>query len=275
MEKITSILAVVENSVSGAVVLDKAVTLARVFGARVDLLIADSLLAPEFASRCAALVYDEVTLRSLYRSGEPLHVLLLRNIHERLPDVVIKAPSGMHPLRTWSLNANDRELASDSPVPLILVSMRSWNKPMRFAAAVDVSGPDAPIDARAILQAAGFLALGCHGRLDILYSEREERDERVRMERAVKLAQLVREYHVGVERLQVFDGEPEKRLPPLITARQYDVLVLAMGTLTARLADATEGDLVLVKSGNAARDETRHVAGSARQKPAYDGQQFV
>src|SRR5690348_17967205 len=92
MQKLTAILAVVEDSTSGAVVLDKAVTLARVFGARVDLLVADSLLAPEFASRCAALGYDEVTLCSLFRSGEPLHTLLLRRIRERSPDVLIKAP---------------------------------------------------------------------------------------------------------------------------------------------------------------------------------------
>jgi hypothetical protein len=58
MDKITSILAIVENSASGMVVLDKAVALARAFGARVDLLVADSLLTHEFASRCAARVYD-------------------------------------------------------------------------------------------------------------------------------------------------------------------------------------------------------------------------
>src|SRR4051812_33767226 len=173
MEKLTSILAVVENSASGAVVLDKAVALARVFGARVDLLVADSHLTPELASRCAAQVYDEVTLCSLALAGEPLHSVLLRRIHERPPDVLIKA-TGAHSI--------DRELASESPVPVMLVGMNPSSKPMRFAAAVDISSPDASIDARAILQAAGFLALGCHGRLDILYSEREAHDERVRME---------------------------------------------------------------------------------------------
>jgi nucleotide-binding universal stress UspA family protein len=226
MEKVTSIMAVVENSASGAVVLDKAVDLARAFRARVDLLVADSLLTHEFASRCAALVYDEVTLCSLYRSGEPLHSLLIRRIHERQPDMVIKAPAGAHPLRTWTLHANDRELADQCPVPVVLAGMNSWAKPMRFAAAVDISSHESALAARGILQAAGFLTLGCHGTLDILYSEREERDETLRMERAVKLAQLVREFHVGSERLQMFDGAPEKRLPPLIAARQYDLLVL-------------------------------------------------
>ena len=285
MEKLTSILAVVENSESGAVVLDKAVALARAFGARVDLLVADSLLTPEFASRCAARVYDEVTLCSLHRSGEPLHTLLLRRIHERPPDVVVKAPSGVHPLRNWTLHSNDRELAAGSPVPLMLVGMNPWSQPMRFAAAVDVSAPEGTLDTRAILQAAGFLVLGCHGWLDILYSEREERDETVRMERAVKLAQLVREFHVGMERLQMFDGDPARRLPPLITARHYDMLVLAVGphddaaaavgSLAGKLADATAGDVVLVKGGRAARDAQREVARSVRQQAAHDRQQFV
>ena len=51
MDKLTSILAVVEDAGTGTVVLDKAVILARAFGARVDLLIADPLLAVPFASR--------------------------------------------------------------------------------------------------------------------------------------------------------------------------------------------------------------------------------
>ena len=76
------------------------------------------------------------------------------------------------------------------------------------------------------MHTAGFLALGCHGNLDVLYTEREQQDDFVRMERAVRLAQLVREYHVGCERLQMFEGSPDKRLPPLFAARRYDLLVL-------------------------------------------------
>jgi nucleotide-binding universal stress UspA family protein len=286
MEKVTSIMAVVENSASGAVVLDKAVDLARAFRARVDLLVADSLLTHEFASRCAALVYDEVTLCSLYRSGEPLHSLLIRRIHERQPDMVIKAPAGAHPLRTWTLHANDRELADQCPVPVVLAGMNSWAKPMRFAAAVDISSHESALAARGILQAAGFLTLGCHGTLDILYSEREERDETLRMERAVKLAQLVREFHVGSERLQMFDGAPEKRLPPLIAARQYDLLVLGaishregtsltFDSLSSRLVDSTEGDVVLVKGGDAARQAENSRPVSVREQVADHREQLV
>ena len=79
------------------------------------------------------------------------------------------------------------------------------------------------------------------------------------MARAVKLAQLVREFHVGSERLQVFDGPPTEMLPPIVRARQYDVLVVGacshqprlktvFGTMTSRLVDATDGDVLLVKA---------------------------
>jgi hypothetical protein len=109
-----------------------------------------------------------------------------------------------------------------------------------------------------MLEAATFLANGCRANLDILYSERELDDEAVRMERAVEVAQLVRELDPGRRRLQMFSGAPQERLPPLIAARQYDVLVLGVGTegdaadaargLARSFADATRGDLVLVRA---------------------------
>jgi len=83
----------------------------------------------------------------------------------------------------------------------------------------------------------------------------------------------------------MFDGDPARRLPPLITARHYDMLVLAVGphddaaaavgSLAGKLADATAGDVVLVKGGRAARDAQREVARSVRQQAAHDRQQFV
>jgi nucleotide-binding universal stress UspA family protein len=286
MQKITSILAVVEQSASGIPVLEKAIALARCFHARIELLIADSTLTQEFASRCTALRYDEVTLSSLFRSGEPLHHLLCRHVLERRPDLLIKAPSRGHSLHKWSLHANDRELASECPVPVLLAGPKSWQQPLRVAAAVDVSDHETAIVARGILQAAGFLALGLHGNLDILYSEREERDETLRMERAVKIAQLVREFHVGCERLQMFDGTPEKRLPPLLAARQYDLLVLGavshrdgqsfgIEDLSSTLVDATPGDVVLVKASSAVTNASGGRATLVRQQVSQQCEELV
>ena len=168
----------------------------------------------------------------------------------------------------------------------MLVTSRPWSHALRLAAAVDVSDGDTLREARAVMQAAGFLALGCRGNLDILYTEREDRDETLRMERAVRLAQLVREFHVGCERLQMFDGNPEQRLPPLIASRQYDVLVLgavthhtglvdSLWSLTSRLVDATPGDVVLVKSDRAQQREKLVAAGSVGEQVPHQGHQFV
>jgi universal stress protein E len=259
MEKLTRILAVVERVEDGAVLLEKAVTLARRFGAHIDLLLHESLHMQAFATLCSTLHYDEVTLVSMHHGVEPLHELILRRSHEAYPDLIMKAPAGAHPLKRWTLDENDYYLANESPVPLLLVRHRAWSNPTRFAAAVDVANDASAATARSVLHAAGFMALGCHGNIDILYSERERVDERVRMERAVKLAQLVREFHIGCERLQVFEGAPNETLPPIAAARHYDVLVLGahshqpafktcFGTMTSRMVEATDGDVVLVKA---------------------------
>jgi hypothetical protein len=246
MDKITSILAVVESPEGGAVVLGKAVAIARRCHARVELLIAGSRLSVAMSARCAALGFDDITRMTVFRSGENLATLLLRHAVERRCDLIIKEPD----------ETGDAALAGECPVPVLIAGARLWSEPPRFAASVDISDPETAIVARGILQAAGFLALACHGHLDILYCEREAHDETLRMERAVKLAQLVREFHVGGERLQMFDGSPENRLPSLIAMRHYDVLALgavthrekslASGDLTRRLTSAAGGDILLI-----------------------------
>jgi universal stress protein E len=259
MEKFTRILAVVERACDGVILLEKAVAVARSFGARVELLICEVAHAHALAKLCSQREYDEVTLATAHCGGTPMHEVILRRVLESPPDLVIKSPAGTHPLRRFSLEDNDWQLAQECPVPLLLVRNRPWSKPARFAAAVDVSDRDTEEVTRAILSTAGYLAMGLHGSLDILYSEREQNDEAVRIGRAVKLAQLVREFHVGCERIQVFSGDPAKVLPPLATSRNYDVVVLGartrqhgiqsmLGGVTGRMIEATEGDVVLVKA---------------------------
>jgi len=259
MEKLTSILAVVEELEPGVAVLEKAVKLARRFGAHVELLIADDTQLSSFASRCAALDYGNLTLFSAHRDEESLHELIVRRVAARGADLVIKPPAGTHPLRRWALGENDWQLACECPVPVMLAGAGAWSEPVRFAAAVDVADEGAVRFARSILHTAGFLALGCRGHLDVLYTEREQRDETLRMQRAVTLAQLVREFHIGTERLQMFTGAPEERLMPVIAAREYDVLVLgavshrsgvanSFECLSSKLVDASKCDVVLVKA---------------------------
>jgi universal stress protein E len=284
MEKLTRILAVVDKVEDGAVLLEKAVALARRFGARIELLLHESLHARSFATLCSTLRYDEVTLASVHRGVEPLHDMILRRVREARPDLIIKAPASARPLDRWTLDENDYNLANESPVPVLLVRHKAWSTPPRFAAAVDVSDDDSAETARSILHAAGFMALGCRGHIDILYSERELLDERLRMARAVKLAQLVREFHVGCERIQVFDGPPDATLPPIAAARHYDVLVLGarsrqpplkrlFGTMTSHMVEATDGDVVLVK----APVHEKHVRRSAsfREERSHEAEQLL
>src|SRR4051812_43002863 len=257
MQKLTSILAVLENQAGAGMVLRKAVSLARQFEARLELLVIEPLSTDRTVSQCAALGYPQVTVRAMSRLGRKLAAVVLDEVRERSPDLVIKARAGSHPLRRYALTGNDWQLSQECTVPLMLVGPRSWSQIPRLAAAVDVSDPQTLEVARALMQAAGFLALGCRGQIDILYTEREQHDDMLRMERAVALAQLVREFHVGCERLQMFEGPPERRLPPLIAARQYDLLLVGAVThrdgladlihpLTTRLVDSATGDVLLV-----------------------------
>ena len=285
MEKLTRILAVANGINDGALVLGKSVALARRFGAHIELMLFNTIGAREFAKLYAELAYDKVTLASLHQGSESLTEAILRRVLASHPDLVVKSPAGAHPLKRWTLDENDWRLAKECPVPVLLARHNPWASPIRFAAAVDVSDDENSDTARSILHTAGFMAMGCHGNLDILYSEREQTDDVLRMERTVKLAQLVREFHVGCERIQVFDGAPEQVLPPLVAARHYDVLVLGaqshqpalkniFGATNSRLVQATEGDVVLVNApgraiGNAHQDE------STREKRSHESEQFA
>jgi hypothetical protein len=233
MDKLTSILALADD---GHVVVAKAAGLARQFNANLELV--------------------------------PTETLLVRHAMDRRPDLVIKAAAGAHPPRRGTREPTDRWLASECPAPVLLASDRPWNGSMRMAAAVDVADDDSVRFARAILRAAGFFALGCRARLDVLYSEREATDDRLRMQRAVKLAQLVREFHIAGESLQRFDGAPEHTLPGILEARQYDVLV------SSELATATSADLLLVKPDERAA-WGRIAKTSGREQRPYLSEQFL
>ncbi len=286
MDKLTTVCAMLDQPDTGDAVLRKAVALARHFEASVDILAFEPLTTSDVVSMCAPLGYPRVTVRAMPRMPGRAHQAIVDYLQEHPADLLLKARSGAHPLRRCSLAANDWKLAQACPVPLMLVNSKPWSESMRLAATVDVSDAETTDVARAILQAAGFVTLGCRGFLDVLYTERELDDDALRMERAVRLAQLVREFHVGHERLQMFDGTPEKRLPPLISARQYDVLLLgavthrsglaqSWHTITSRLVEATPGDVILIKERNALADRAPAVRHSAVEQLVHHGEQLV
>lgn len=284
MEKLTRILAVANGIGESGLVLGKSVGLARRFGAHIELMLFGAVDAREIAKIHSELAYDKVTLVSMH-CGESPTSTILRRVSATRPDLVVKSLAGAHPLTRWTLEENDWRLANECPVPVLLVRHKPWKSPIRFAAAVDVADDETFDTARSILHAAGFMALGCHGNLDILYSECERDNDALRMERAVKLAQAVREFHVGCERIQVFEGAPGETLPPLVAARHYDVLVLGaqsrqpalknlFGATNSRLVQATDGDVVLVKAPDR-ESGISHEDGSLREQRSHESEQFA
>ena len=252
MQKLTSVLAVAESPEDSWNVLAKASAIAVCFGARLELL----------------------------EGGD-----ILRRVADSRPDLVIKAPADVHPLRRGTIDARDWRLVDECPVPIMLARERPWHEQPRFAAAVDVSDDSHAHMARGIVHTAGFLAHGTGADIEILYSEREAHEERVRMQRAVRLAQLVREFHVGCEHIRRVEGAPENTLPGLVAQGGYDVLVLGgesrrrglarflPGTAN-RLADVFSGDLVLVKAPRRI-DERAEAVRSAGEQRAYERQELA
>jgi nucleotide-binding universal stress UspA family protein len=282
MEKLTSILVVAEGLDSGTKALEKTAILARHFGAGIELLVGESRNTQGFANLCNARGYEEVMLCSVCRSGESLNDVVLRHVFERSPDLVVKAPAGAGDAGRGKVAHEDLELAGACPVPLVLMGARPWNNPLKIAAAVDISNEDDSALARSIIHTAGFLNLGCEGELDVLYSEREQRDEVLRMARAVRLARLVREFHVGGERLRHLEGAPENTLPVATAAGEYDILMLGAishreglsaalhASVARRLLSGFDGDVVLVPASVSAAGRRESALPRVRAASARD-----
>ena len=243
MEKLTSILAVVVEGGAQGAMFDKVCRIARHSGARVELFLTAPSDYPAIAARCASLGCEGDIGFSMHDNVTPLAEAILRRADELHADLLV-APRAQLRL-------------DHCPIPLLLIGKTPWAAEPRFAAAIDVAEHDSEVVARGILHVAGFLAQRLTAHLDILYSEREKDDESAKFERAVRLARLVREYYVGSERLQVFEGLPERTLPPLIAARHYDVLVVgsvarhrallaALHSISKKLMASTEGDVLIV-----------------------------
>lgn len=281
VDKLTSILAVIDPADETRHVVAKAMVLARHFRARVELFLCDSerayalrhAYAPtgvkeanracitdglQYLESIRRSIAEDVTVTTHVATSSPLYEAIVRRVVEADPDLVIKSAAGHHPLQRFTLDANDWQLARTCPVPLMLTRGRPWSATGRFAAAVDISDAGNTTLARSILQTAGFLTLGCGGQLDVVYSESETADLDAAARRRETLEHLVNEFRVGRESPYILQGRAEDTLADFAARRGYDVLVLGaltrrtalsalIGTLTSRLIDALDCDFVLVK----------------------------
>jgi len=281
VDKLTSILVVADRTDADRMLLEKAVCLARQVGAQIFLFSCDWALAKiiqhsyntEDAERAWHISQQEhlaylSTLRNLLRAADvqisiaaecycPLYEGVLRKIHELRPDLVMKTPSGVHPLRRFTFGPSDWHLMRECPVTLMLVRQHRWNVPPRFAALVDVSEEVTARLAETIIHTSEHFALGCHGELDVIYCEASA-DERERNRRSSELDKLTHEYRITPAHVHLLSGDPDATLPGFAAHARYDALVLGglthrkgvsalVGGLTARLVEGLDSDFILVK----------------------------
>jgi universal stress protein E len=282
MPQLKSILVVLDRSRRDPHVIEKALTLARRFGARIELFLCDAEReyqlrhsydasgaekerqacladAGRYLESLRATIHDNsVELRSDAVCESPLYEAVVNKATKSNPDLVMKSPAGEHPGRRVTLSDNDWQLARTCPVPLMLVGPRAWGTPCRFVAAVDTSANETPGLARAILNMSEHFVTGCKGDLDVISCRRTGAAEAERDEHARRVHELAAEIRVAKERVHVLDGDPEHVLPAFAASRRYDVLMLGalthrpsitplVGTLTSRLVDALDCDFILVK----------------------------
>jgi universal stress protein E len=282
MEKLTSILVVVDRTDETHPVLVKAIALARRFGAKLELLLCDSERAYALRqtydrsgvararqtilsegrrfleSLQQSVAADDVSISVHVVCESPLSEGVVRRVRESWPDLVLKSAASRHAIGRLTLDANDWELARTCPVPIMLTRGRPWRVQPRFAAAVDVSEQETVGLARAILHAGENLSFGFGAELEVLYSERGNGKVEGREKRTAALRRLAHEFQVGADRVHVLPGEPEHTLPSFAADRRFDVLILGalthrkglvplIGTLTGKLVVGLECDLVFIK----------------------------
>jgi universal stress protein E len=281
VDKLTSILAVLDPADESRHVIAKAMVLARHFHARLELFLCDSEHAyslrhaydaagvaqarqqcltdgQRYLDAVRRSIAEDVPISTHVACESPLYEAIVRRVLEAKPDLVIKSAAGHHPLQRFTLDANDWQLARTCPVPLMLTRGRIWSAEPRFAAAVDVGDGEGAGLARSIMQTAGMLTSGCRAQLDVVFSDADEKDASRHTERVEDLNRLVREFSVGSERVHVLSGEAEETLPEFAARGDYDLIVLGaltrkkglsalVGTLTSKLVDALGCDFLLVK----------------------------
>lgn len=280
MDKLTSILVVAGRSDADRMLLDKAILLARSVGARIYLFSCDPILAKliqhnysnEDAEKSRRINLDEhlAYLRGLRAAADatdiqisvdaecasPLYEVIIRKARETGADLVMKSPSGSHPLRRFAFDSSDWHLTRECPATLMLVRQRAWNATPKFGALVDVSDNCTAQLAETILRTSEYLALGCRGELDVLYSD-SSADTAEQSARAAALQRLTREYHIGSTHVHVLSGDPDVTLPDFAARQHYDALVLGgrthrkgiaplIGALTGKLVETLDTDFILV-----------------------------
>ncbi|MBV9912573.1 MAG: universal stress protein [Sinobacteraceae bacterium] len=280
MRSLTSILVVANRSDADRLLLAKALRLSQCAGAPIHLFYCDDQLpralthensnesAEHSWSSCVAdhLKYlqrlrDDIRTAEVQISidatcGSPLYGAILTKAHEVRADLIMKKPSGTHPIRRLSFEGNDWQLLHRCQTNLMLVHSQSWQLAPRFAALVDFADAGASRFADSIMQVAQQLILGCRGQLEMIYSEPSEDRELVEL-RARELAALCERCKLENRGTHILKGDPHAKLATFLGQQAYDAVVMgatthrwglaaALNPLTSRLVDALRCDMILV-----------------------------
>jgi universal stress protein E len=276
--QIERILVALDREGAGKVLM-KAVTLARLFHAQLELFLCDAEHAyvqqHQYESSGAAIARESCLaeawqfLESLRRASpiegvpvaidvaceSPLYMGIVAKVKRSAPDLVVRGASGGD--GRW-FGASDWDLARSCPAPLLLTRGRPWKANPVIAAAVDLSAEESPELTRDILGAAKLFAQASHGTLEVLHAGRFCHAPDVLTTHRSKLEQRAREADVAPTELHLVDGEPADVLTEFATARHYDLIVLGalthrrtptalVGSLTGRLLETIESDFLLVQ----------------------------
>jgi nucleotide-binding universal stress UspA family protein len=304
MNKLTSILVVASRYQTDRALLDKAVLLARRVGAQINLFSCDAALArvlrrssdsgeaekawdiclAEHLAYLRALKAEidapDVQINVDAACYSPLYEGVLHKAEEVCPDLIMKSPSGEHPMRRFAFDSSDYHLMRGCSTTLMLTRSRPWRSAPRFAALVNVSDESSGELASTTVHAAEYFSLGCRGELDLIYSEASQ-SVAERSSHASTLEQLAQEYRIDAKHVHVLKGLPETTLSEYAGQQQYDALVMGglthrrglgalVGSLTSKLVDTIESDFILVKRVAPLRPMTGEPREKARvaQSPA-------
>lgn len=284
-ESIHSIMAAVDRDGHSREVAAKAVALARLAGAHLELFHCDAERAyshrHQYDARAAAraeksclddsrrfldtlwrsLAADDVKSSFSVACESPLYEGIVHAVERDRPDLVVRGTRGRADgAEHWAgLDANDWELVRACPSPLLLTSGKPWKAHPTIAAAIDLSAGESAELTGTILSTAAAVARSAGGRLEIVHAARLDRAPQQELEsRRAALEAAVKSAGVQPADIHLLAGEPVAVLSQFAVHEDIDLIVLGalthrksltalVGTLTGRLLETLDCDFLLVK----------------------------
>jgi universal stress protein E len=267
MQELKKILVIVEPEAQQQFALDKAVRLARLSGAELELLICDhspyledgyyfdplqaSKLRQEHVDNNRRLLEEmaviiraqgfKVSVDALW--GNPPYRTVIDKVLSGKPDLVVQGSRHHDKISRLLLSHQDWQLLRYCPCPLLLVKDQSWPEHPVFVVAVDPTHVnDKPAELDNQLVAAGVtMAELTHGTLHLFHSCYQPPvsglypvtvDMNVYKQ---KTADLLVAYSLTDEQLHIEEDEVKKSLPALL--QRLDANVLVMGAVSRSRLD--------------------------------------